>query len=234
MIVIYCITNKINSKKYVGSAKNFHIRKRLHLNQLRRGDHHSILLQRAWQKYGSENFVFSILEKLDNVNNLLSREQWWIDNSPCEYNICKIAGSSLGLKRSDVTKEKIRKAKLGVKHPEWRNKLKSLTQGGKKRRGFSDESKLKMSKAQKNLYAKGYVHPLKGKKVSAEQLEKMKLAPCIKVLQISKNGDIIKEWNSIKEAGNALNVPPTHISSCCKQKPHYKTCGGFVWKYKNE
>lgn len=51
-----------------------------------------------------------------------------------------------------------------------------------------------------------------------------------KVYQISKDNQIIKEWESIKEAQNSLKI--THISECCRGK--YKTSGGYVWKYKKE
>lgn len=48
------------------------------------------------------------------------------------------------------------------------------------------------------------------------------------VCQISKNNEVIKEWNSIKEAQEILNI--THISECCKNLTH--TSGGFYWRYK--
>ena len=92
MGVIYSILNKVNNKRYIGSAINFKTRKKLHLYRLRHDFHHSILLQRAWEKYGEENFQFLILEDVDENYKLLEREQWWLDNTPNEYNICKVAG----------------------------------------------------------------------------------------------------------------------------------------------
>ena len=113
MKAIYGIVNKLNGKKYIGSAVNFYKRKSLHLKQLTEKCHHSKYLQRAWNKYGGINFEFIILERVDSKENLIPREQWWLDNSNNEYNVCKTAGSPLGVKRSKATKDKCRLAHLG-------------------------------------------------------------------------------------------------------------------------
>lgn len=106
-MVIYSIVNKINGKKYIGSAFIFNRRKNKHLSELRRGIHHSSILQNAWNKYGEENFEFQILEEIDEKKILIEREQWWLDNSEREYNICPIAGNCEGRKHTDDAKRKI-------------------------------------------------------------------------------------------------------------------------------
>ena len=55
---IYSITNKVNGKKYIGKTKNVVKREFDHFNDLKRQQHHSIKLQRAYNKYGKENFQF--------------------------------------------------------------------------------------------------------------------------------------------------------------------------------
>ena len=52
-----------------------------------------------------------------------------------------------------------------------------------------------------------------------------------KVRQYSFQGEVLKEWDSIKEAGLQLNICPNSICACCKGK--VKTAGGYHWKYKN-
>jgi len=52
------------------------------------------------------------------------------------------------------------------------------------------------------------------------------------VLQYDISNKFIKEWNSIKEASNKLNLNGGGISSCCSGKTN--KCGKFKWKYKNE
>lgn len=83
---VYIITNSINGKRYIGSSNN--IRKRLwkHRSLLRHDKHENPHLQNAWNKYGEDNFVYSILEECD-VSILLEREQYYIDILKPEYNI---------------------------------------------------------------------------------------------------------------------------------------------------
>ena len=56
---IYFITNKINKKQYIGETTNFEKRKSRHLSDLRANKHHSEKLQRAYNKYGEENFEWT-------------------------------------------------------------------------------------------------------------------------------------------------------------------------------
>lgn len=52
-----------------------------------------------------------------------------------------------------------------------------------------------------------------------------------KVLQYSNSGEFIKEWPSTMEIQRVLGIPNTNISNCCTGKKHYKTAGGFIWRY---
>ena len=49
------------------------------------------------------------------------------------------------------------------------------------------------------------------------------------VLQFSKDGEFIAEYQSIAEAERCFGC--NHIWDCCKGKR--KSCGGYIWKYKN-
>ena len=106
--VIYAIVNKINNKLYIGSAKSFYTRFYRHLSRLKRNEHHSIILQNAWNKYGEENFSFELLE-IVSLDEILKREQWYIDFFKPEYNICKKAGNTLGIKHTMETRIKMSK-----------------------------------------------------------------------------------------------------------------------------
>ena len=50
--------------------------------------------------------------------------------------------------------------------------------------------------------------------------------------QKDKNGNIIKEWQSITEAAHSLGASHQGIQACCSGKQ--KTCKGFVWNYKKD
>jgi group I intron endonuclease len=99
---IYAIRNGWNGKRYIGQARNVFNRWLAHKVQLRKGKHHSIKLQRAWNKDGEQSFVFEVLEIVVD-NDLTEREQWWMDHyNACKegYNIAPIAASQSGSKRS--------------------------------------------------------------------------------------------------------------------------------------
>lgn len=119
---IYEIVNIANGKRYVGSAVNFSARWRVHRHHLRNGKHHSIALQRAWDKYGEESFEFSIIEECDR-GKLMEREQIHLDMG-YDYNCSPTASSSLGVIRRDETKEKCRIAiKEKWSDPEYRDMM---------------------------------------------------------------------------------------------------------------
>lgn len=131
---IYKIRNIQNNKVYIGSSfgRKAGIRGRWnqHINDLLRGDHNSIHLQNSWNKYGPENFEFSIIEIIkdegeeykDFKNKVIEREQYYINfyqsyNHDKGYNISKEAsGGGLAL-----TEELI---KLGKTKTKWEDYLK--------------------------------------------------------------------------------------------------------------
>lgn len=85
---IYLIRNKINGKFYLGSTKNLHKRKLKHFRDLKNKKHHSIYLQRSYDKYGVDNFEFIVIE---TSFNYLQREQWLLNliDFNNSYNISK-------------------------------------------------------------------------------------------------------------------------------------------------
>lgn len=68
---IYHIINKVNNKRYIGQTINFQNRKITHLRNLRTNKHHSSKLQRAWNKYGENNFEFYVKEiEIEKIEDL--------------------------------------------------------------------------------------------------------------------------------------------------------------------
>lgn len=55
-----------------------------------------------------------------------------------------------------------------------------------------------------------------------------------KVIQLDKNGNKIKLWDSILEAETKLNISKGKITCCCQKQYGRKTAGGYVWRYVNE
>ena len=46
--------------------------------------------------------------------------------------------------------------------------------------------------------------------------------------------ELNKKYNSIKEASKDLKIYKTSISHCCANSQHYKTAGGYHWRYIKE
>lgn len=89
---IYKIENKTNGRFYIGSSNHILKRWNSHRRTLEKGTHHNYMLQNAWNKYGSESFLFEVLEKCDRAVKF-EREQHYIDTLKPSYNIAKEAGS---------------------------------------------------------------------------------------------------------------------------------------------
>lgn len=145
---IYIITNKVNSKIYVGSGVDAFRRWREHKSDLNLNRHNNGRLQNAWNKYGSEAFYFEIVEFCDKFI-LLAREQFWIDATCCYdrnigYNIVRIAGRNIGHKLSEETKKRMSEA---AKNRSFEHRLKIGL--GNKGKFVSAETKFKMSLAAK-------------------------------------------------------------------------------------
>ena len=75
---IYKIENLVNHKIYIGQSKNLHNRMLQHRSELRRRKHGNTHLQSAVDKYGIENFTFSVIEECP-IEMLDEREVFWIE-----------------------------------------------------------------------------------------------------------------------------------------------------------
>ena len=92
----------------------------------------------------------------------------------------------------------------------------------------SEESKQKMSDNHADF--SGEKNPMFGKHHSEETKNKIREnTPSKPVLQFSKDGKLIAEYPSTKEAERKTGCNQGHICSCCKGK--YKSAGGYIWMY---
>jgi group I intron endonuclease len=137
---IYVITNSANGKQYVGSAAYIDRRFREHRTRLNGRRHPNPILTRSWKKHGSNCFKFEILF-ICGVDRLLFYEQRAIDVMKPYYNICRVAGSVLGLKRAPFSKQHLQRlsAARKLRNPERR----------------TDEQKRNISEAIKQSWANG-------------------------------------------------------------------------------
>lgn len=193
---IYMIVNTVNDKYYIGSAVDVRNRITYHLSRLNRNIHHNQHLQKAWNKYGKEAFVYLILEKVSK-ENLEVKEQAWMDrlkaNDPeIGYNIRKQANSNQGYKHTEEAKEKVRASKIGKpRSEETKEKLRQANLGKKqsletaqkrsasmKGRVYSAEHRANMSTSMKGIKRteegkQNIAKAAKGRKASEETKAKM-------------------------------------------------------------
>lgn len=140
---------ELNGKCYVGSSsKSINARWNEHLGQLKKGTHDNSRLQNAFNKHGGESLIFSILETVETPEEVIILEQKYINELEPEYNICLVAGSSLGVKCSDEARIKISIAKLGFKHSKETIEKMSIAQKG---RTHSEETKQNMKKSHQGV-----------------------------------------------------------------------------------
>src|SRR5262249_18068419 len=150
---VYRIINEVTRKSYFGSS--LHVQERLatHRRRLRRAIHHSVLLQRAWEKHGEAAFVFEIVLKCLPEDRLFY-EQLCLDGyrsyePMAGYNICpkasctsgrphtaearfKISAYQRGRRKSPEHAEKIRLANTGKKRsPEQNERMRARLKGRK-------------------------------------------------------------------------------------------------------
>jgi len=116
---VYRIRNKLDGKRYIGSTDNLQTGWKYRKRALRKGKHHNIHLQRAWNKYGEKSFVFEVEESVEGDSKALKRrEQDYLDEwfpTGLLYNIARKADrpSFEGKKHTEESLDKMRNVQLG-------------------------------------------------------------------------------------------------------------------------
>jgi group I intron endonuclease len=88
---IYQIKNLINGKIYIGSSNHLYRRYSDHIRFLNRNSHFNPKLQASWNKYGGDNFEFSVLEYCLPIR-LVELEQLYINRLHPYFNISMEVG----------------------------------------------------------------------------------------------------------------------------------------------
>lgn len=253
MTVIYKISSIIKPERiYIGSAVNYYGRKAVHLSQLSNNKHGNNKLQRHFNKYGNCDLVFSIVENVPSRNDLLKREQYYIDTLSPYFNICTTAGSNLGRVFGPMTEErkiKISKQRLGTKNPKASDSLSKgvlkydlngnlITKYKNLSEAKKNEGVVVRFSTATNLTIGGFVWV--SPKSSLPNFEEIRnrVSNCRKaknmaVIQINKDGKVLKEFEGVRMAGRETGIDHRSIQSVASGKhPSRKTAGGFVWRYK--
>lgn len=198
---IYQIRNTVNGKCYIGSSVDTEGRWWTHHWQLINGSHHNVYLQRSWNKYGRDAFVFEILEEID-TEFLLDREQSYLDALFKDlYNISPTAGSTLGAVNGPLSEEhrlKISKANKGRIVPE--SARKAVAEANR-RRIISEETRRKKSKPLSDEHKQKIAEGNRGKSVSEETRQKLSAVLRGKPKSEESKRKLSEAWKKRRERG---------------------------------
>jgi group I intron endonuclease len=214
---IYCITNNINKKQYVGKT-TISVEKRFleHLRDAKKRDKEERPLYKAINKYGENNFSIEILEQVEN-GDLSKREEYWIDKLGTYHSGYNATLGGDGKQLFDYEKI-VSLIKEGL-----------LTSEIKQIIGCSSDTIYKVAKLN-NLTLNTPENDL------AKQMKEIKTVVC----QYDLENNFIQEFESYADAAKWIyknNLCKTlnggvrsHISDAAKGKR--KTAYGFIWKNK--
>lgn len=113
MFYVYKITNSVNGKIYIGKTKgNADARFKKHLRIARGGKAKYFklyfALHTAINKYGSDKFIFEIIQTTDDESKAFELEKYWISklkNGRNMYNLTDGGEGTSGSKRTDASKK---------------------------------------------------------------------------------------------------------------------------------
>lgn len=242
----YCVykhTNKINGKVYIGITSQ-KPQKRWDCGRGYKKNKH---FWDAIQKYGWENFEHEILFENVTPDDAFSKEKELILEYGSRdyrkgYNISTGGeGGATGLvgenhpmygkKHSREAIKRMSDKKKGIPYsPErYESFLKSLNReklrerayrtiaGCNKGKTLSEETRRKISESNRGLKRSNETKVNIGKSKSKA------------VIQLTKEGEILRSWMSARQAALELGIQAGHISKVCKNQR--KTAGGFAWQY---
>jgi group I intron endonuclease len=239
---------------YIGSATNLKNRWSRHKSDLIKKRHHNVHLQRAWDNYGEHAFQFLILEEIYEAQDLIIKEQHYIDlhksyDPQFGYNICPIAGSSLGIVHSKEACENFSKAqkrryedllerqKTGaISKENWKDKTRLTFHSKKmKDRWSKPGEKERQSKRMKEICStvehrqKLSVGHMKHYEDPQNRLKKAKETPHRKEVRCIETGQV---FISIAQAAKTLGVSVVKIRDSATGKR--KSNGGISFEWVNK
>lgn len=204
---VYCITCIVNNKKYIGCSKNIYSRINNHKYNLEK---QSLKQENQYfiddfKKYGYEKFNYEVLEYTSK--NLKDKEFYYINlydtiNREKGYNLRR-DNSKNGMIPLEETRKKYSEAQRErFSKKEERDKI-----GKRSSKFWKENPNIKERMADK----------------VSKALTKYK------ILQYTKNGEFIKEWNRVKDI---IKENPTYkvhniYAVCSGEKP---SIYGYIWK----
>lgn len=212
-----------SGKVYIGITSRKAEERWLNGRGYRRNNH----FWHAIQKYGWENIGHEILAEGLSREEAGRVEQMYValfESSDQEKGYNLTTGGEKGAKHTIESRRKLSESKKGKRYnigvP------------------FSEERKRHMSENHADV--RGEKNPMYGKRWTPEEIAKRQAHrtytrggdhPSARpILQLNKDGDLVKRWGSISEAAEVFSR--TSIKDCLRGK--YKQHRGYLWRYEDE
>lgn len=213
---IYIIKNLINNKVYIGSSVNIEERWSHHRSAFNPNYSYerNKPLYLAFQKYGKDNFSFSILEEC-HINELAEKEKYYIKL----YDCCILDGENKGY---NLTRggEGYLLNNYDYIYQLWNNGLNQKT--------IAKQLNTDEGTVIRALNSFGIDSHIRRSRATKESLKKRQKP----VIQYSKEMNYINKYPSLREASRQTKIDERDIGKVCKGRR--KTAGGYIWKYEEE
>lgn len=254
---IYVIYTLNNDVCYVGSTLCLQKRLRKHRDRLRRNFHHSIWMQRVYNKYGKDNFYYGVLEYTEDLKD---KEVDWIkclDSFLCGYNSTE--DTSKNFYDQDLINNNIKLTSKPVvalsKKGEFLEEFSSVSEAAREFNTSNSNisrccrGKFRYIKDRIFVYKEdydpkksysviaGYKKPdhykrtmskiMKGRTQTKEHRYNLAKSQGKTVICLTDG----KEFISLRECGRNYNLSPSSIRRAIKQKRH---CKGLLFKFKED
>ena len=214
MPYIYKIENQINHKLYIGKT-TYTIKKRWtqHLDNAKREHLKHLAIYAAMRKYGTENFTIEQVEEVTDINQLSSREKYWInyyDTYNTGYNET-LGGDGALLYDYDTIWELWQTGKT-IKE------ISSIIECNDfvVRTCLNTHNVSTEERKERSAYRQDEGHEPYRRKV--------------KQIDISTN-EVIHIYNSVREAAASIPCDNSYLSKICKDK---KVAYNYRWEYQDD
>lgn len=209
-VKIYCLIDPLtNDVKYVGKTEKS-LEFRLHQHLIKKDNTHV----RCWIKSLKKKFEVPIIELIEEVceNDWVFWEKFWICQFKCwgfKLTNLTLGGDGCNIRHhTEETKRKLSEIRKRQGAPWMKNRV------------VTEETKKKLS-----LFNTG-------RKISEDKKINFGKHNNIKVKQYNLDGDYIKTFASIADAGRFINRHPNNVQMCASGK--CRSSGGYIWRYEND
>ena len=222
---VYKTTNKLNGKYYIGK----------HISNKETDDYlgSGLLLWRAINKYGIENFSKEIIEYCESSSVLNEREKYWIEKTdslyPRGYNIAK-GGNGGDLYTNNPRNKEIREKLrlLGLNQTKEHREALIMSRIGKK---HTSEACKKISESRKGIiFTEEHKKNISEK--TKEAMKNVKIYNRKSIDCFDKEGNFLQTTESIAEAARIYNQNNREICNMCKGKKH--RIKDYIFSYHNK